>query len=149
MNDLFVGPKKPKYSVKTHRLPMTIMLRPNQLLAKIMLTNFWPIARHIELTVEKNQFMYTIAIEVHIDLATHFIDVIQKARIEKEMHVPFDGLISREIIMSKVPLCDIELTVKIYGKTSAVTIVKSKIVVSKKRSHPEEFTSSSQPYSLL
>jgi hypothetical protein len=141
MNDLFVGPKRPKYSVKAHRLPMNTMLRPYQLLAKIMLTNFWPIARHIELTVEKAHIMYTIATEVHIDLATHFINVIQKATIKKEMCVPFDGLISRVIIMSKVPLCDIELTIKIYEKISAVTVVKSKTVVSKKRSHPEESTS--------
>jgi hypothetical protein len=55
---------------------MNTMLPPYQLLAKIMLTNLCPIGRHTELTFENDQFMYVTAIDVPINLATHFIDVI-------------------------------------------------------------------------
>jgi hypothetical protein len=48
------------------------MLPPYRLLAKIALTNLWPIGRHAELMVEKAQFKYDIVIDVPIDLATHF-----------------------------------------------------------------------------
>jgi len=36
------------------------------------------------LTEEKAQFIYVIAINTTIDLATHFIDVIQKATTERK-----------------------------------------------------------------
>jgi hypothetical protein len=45
--------------------------------------------------------------------------------------------------MAKVSLCDSEPIIKIFRKIS-VTIVKFKVVVSKKRSHLEE-SNSSQP----
>jgi hypothetical protein len=60
--------------------------------------------------------MYVTAIDVPIDLATHFIDAIQKATTEKEVSMPFGGLISRIAIMAKVPLHDNESIVKIYSK---------------------------------
>jgi hypothetical protein len=34
-------------------VPIKSMVAPYRLLAKIVLTNLWPIARHIELTIEK------------------------------------------------------------------------------------------------
>jgi len=77
---------------------------------------------------------------VPIGLATHFIDVIQKATTEKEVSLSSSGLISRVAIMVKVPLCDSEPTIKIFGKILAITIFKFKVVVSTKRSHLDEFT---------
>jgi hypothetical protein len=65
------------------------MVAPYRLLAKIVLTNLWPIARHTELTIEKAQFMYAIVVNIPIDLATYFIDVIQKALCDKESSFPF------------------------------------------------------------
>jgi hypothetical protein len=56
--------------------------------------------------------------------------------------LPFGGLISRVPIMAKVLLCDIEPTIKIYGKLLAINIVKSKVMIYKKMSHPEKSTSS-------
>jgi hypothetical protein len=57
--------------------------------------------------------MYAFAIDISIDLATHFIDAIQKATTKNEMSLPFGGLISRVAIMAKVPLRDSELSIKI------------------------------------
>lgn len=87
------------------------------MLAKIILTNLWPIGRYIELTIEKAQFLYVTTIDVPIDLATNFIDVVQKATTKKEMSLPFGGLIYRIAIMIIVPLHDNELIVKIYSKS--------------------------------
>jgi hypothetical protein len=75
--------------------------------------------------------MYAITIDVPIDLATHFIDVIQKVIAKKEVSLPFDRLISRVATMVNVPLHDSEPTIKIYEKISV-----------KKRSYPKEATSS-------
>jgi hypothetical protein len=60
--------------------------------------------------------MHAIAIDVPIDLTTYFIDVIQKATIEKEVGMPFKGLIIRIEVMDKVPLRDSKLIIKMYGK---------------------------------
>jgi hypothetical protein len=144
MSDMCVGFKRPKWFAITHKMSMNTMLPPYQLLAKIMLTNLWPIRRHTELTFENDQFMYVIAIDVSINLATHFIDVIQKATTEKEVSLPFNGLISKVATMTKVSLCDSEPIIKIFRKILDITIVKFKVVVSKKRSHLEE-SNSSQP----
>lgn len=58
------------------------------------------------------------------------------------MRLPFSGLISLVAIITKVTLHDSEPIIKIYGKISTVIVVKSKVVINKKRSHPEESTSS-------
>jgi hypothetical protein len=107
-----------------------------------MLINLWPIVRHTKLIVEKVQFMYAIVIDVSINLVTHFIDVIQKATTKKKISLPFERLITRITIIAKVPLFDSESTIKMYGKISIVIVVKSEVMVSKKRSYPEESTSS-------
>jgi hypothetical protein len=70
------------------------------------------------------------------------------------MGLPFDGLISRVAIMTKEPLHDSEPTIKIYEKISFIIVVKSKIMVGKKRSHSKESIFSQTktpkiPYSLL
>jgi hypothetical protein len=121
---------------------MNTMLHLYRVLATIILTNLWPIGIYIELTIEKAQLMYVTTIDVPIDLATHFIDVIQKATTKKEVSLPFGGLISRVAIMAIVPLHDNEPIVKIYSKVSTITVVKSEVVISKKRSHPKKSTSS-------
>jgi len=105
-----------------------------------MLINLWPIVRHTKLIVEKVQFMYASVIDVSINLVTHFIDIIQKAT--KKMSLPFERLITRITIMAKVPLFDNEPTIKMYGKILVVIVVKSEVMVSKKRSYHEESTSS-------
>jgi hypothetical protein len=96
---------------------MNTMLHLYRVLATIILTNLWPIGIYIELTIEKAQLMYVTIIDVPIDLATHFIDVIQKATTKKEVSLPFGGLISRVAIMAIVPLHDNEPIVKIYSKS--------------------------------
>ena len=48
--------------------------------------------------------MHVIAINVPFDLATYFINAIQKATTEKEMGMPFKGLIIRIEVMDKVPI---------------------------------------------
>jgi hypothetical protein len=73
-----------------------------------VLTNIQPITTHIKLTAEKAQFMCAFATDISIDLATHFIDAIQKATTKKETSLPFGGLISKVAIMAKVPLRDSE-----------------------------------------
>jgi hypothetical protein len=77
--------------------------------------------------------MYGIAIDIPINLATHFINVIQKVTTEKEVSLPFDGLISRVAIMTKVSLCDNEPIIKIFRKISDITVVKFKVVINKKK----------------
>jgi hypothetical protein len=116
------------------------IVTPYKLLAKIILTNLWLIARHTELIVEKTQFMYAITIDIPIHLATYIIYVIQKALSDKESSLPFRGLITRVTILVKVPLTDIESTVKMFGKIYVITIVKFEFVVSKKRPFADEST---------
>jgi hypothetical protein len=76
--------------------------------------------------------MYVITTNVSINLTTHFIDVIQKAKIKNEVSLTFNELITIIKIMAKILLYDREPTIKMYGKISIVTVVKSKVVVSKK-----------------
>lgn len=64
---------------------MKTMLFSYRLLEKDVLTNIQPVTTHIKLIVEKAQFMYAFAIDISIDLATHFIDAIQKATTKNEM----------------------------------------------------------------
>jgi len=70
-------------------VPIKSMVAPYRLLAKIVLTNLWPIARHTELTIERAQFIYAIMVNVPIDLTTHFIDVIHKALCDKKSSFSF------------------------------------------------------------
>ena len=86
--------------------------------------------------------MYAIMIDIPINLATYFIDMIQKAFSNKESSLPFGGLITRVANLVKIPLRDVEPKIKIFGKISIVIIVKSEdVVVSKKdllwTSHPQ------------
>jgi hypothetical protein len=76
--------------------------------------------------------MYDIVIDVPIDLVTHFINVIQKVNTKKKTSLPFGGFITRIEIIAKVPLHDSESIIKMYGKIPTLTVVKSKVVVSKK-----------------
>jgi hypothetical protein len=46
--------------------------------------------------------MYAIAINVPIDHATYFINVIQKALSNKKSSFPFGGLITKIVILAKV-----------------------------------------------
>jgi len=71
------------------KVPIKSMAAPYRLLAKIVLTNLWPIVRHTELIMEKAQFMYAIVVNIPINLATYFIDVNQKAIYDKESSFPF------------------------------------------------------------
>jgi len=75
--------------------------------------------------------MYAITTDIPIDLASHFIDVIQTTTIEKEVSLSFGGLISTITIMKKVLLHDSEPIIKMYKRTSVVTTVKFEVVVSK------------------
>jgi hypothetical protein len=86
--------------------------------------------------------MYAIATNVPIDLATHFIDVIQKVLSNKESSLIFRCLITRVVILAKVPFRDVEPIVKMFGKIYVVIVVKSKVVVSKKRPFDNKSTSS-------
>jgi len=90
MRDLFVGPIRPKWCAKSRRMLMNTMF---------LLTNIWHIGRHTMLTIEKAQFMYAIATDIPIDLASHFIDVIQTTTTEKKVSLSFGGLISRITII--------------------------------------------------
>jgi hypothetical protein len=90
MRDLFVDPIRPKWCAKSRRMLMNTMF---------LLTNIWHIGRHTMLTIEKAQFMYAIATDIPIDLASHFIDVIQTTTTEKKVSLSFGGLISRITII--------------------------------------------------
>ncbi|KAG6718436.1 hypothetical protein I3842_04G149400 [Carya illinoinensis] len=113
-------------------------------LAKVVLTNLWPITRHTKLTIEKAQLMYALVKGVPIDLPSHIIDIISKAKAnmtDKE-NLPFGSLIKKLARIVKVPLRSTEATIKMYGKISSQTVTKSEAVVSgKKRSHAEASTS--------
>ncbi|KAG7988319.1 hypothetical protein I3843_03G182400 [Carya illinoinensis] len=65
MRNLFVGLTGPKWTAKTHRLPLHNMLPQYRLLAKIVLTNLWPISRHTEISLERAYFMYALATGVY------------------------------------------------------------------------------------
>jgi len=58
--------------------------------------------------------MYVIAINVSINLATHLLISYKKATTDKDVSLPFGGLISRVTIMAKVPLYDSEPIIHIF-----------------------------------
>jgi hypothetical protein len=58
------------------------------------------------------------------------------------MSLPLRGLITRIGIMMKISLHDSELPIKMYGKITVVTVIKSEAVVSKKRLNLQQSTSS-------
>ena len=67
---------------------------------------------------------------------------MRKATIEKKMSLPLRELINRIGITMKISLHDSELTIKMYGKISAVTVIKFEVVVGRKRSNLQQSTSS-------
>jgi hypothetical protein len=50
--------------------------------------------------------MYVITTDVSINLAIYFVDVIQRAAVDKKVSLPFSRLTSRVTIMAKIPLCN-------------------------------------------
>ncbi|KAG6675550.1 hypothetical protein I3842_15G108700 [Carya illinoinensis] len=131
MRNLFVGLTGPKWTAKTHRLPLHNMLPQYRLLAKIVLTNLWPISRHTEISLEKAYFMYALATGVSIDFPRHVIDIIHRSHVEKELNLPFGSLITQLAMVAKLP-----------GPISALTVVKSAAVITKKRPLTTESASS-------
>jgi hypothetical protein len=79
---------------------------------------------------------YAHRIPVHIFLYIH-LNLLQKKK-----SLPFGGLITKIAIMVKIPLHDIELIVKVYGKISVITFIKSEGVIRKTWSWHKESTSS-------
>ncbi|KAG2689530.1 hypothetical protein I3760_09G142900 [Carya illinoinensis] len=115
---------------------MKSMLPKYRFLAKVVLTNLWPISRHTELVVEKAQFIYALVKGTPMDLPSHVVDE----------SLPFGGLITKLARIAKVPLRSTEATIKMYGKISSKTVTKSEAVVGlKKMSQAEASTSSNPP----
>lgn len=75
--------------------------------------------------------------------------MIQKDFSNKESSLSFGGLITRVAILAKVPLRDVKPIMKIFGKISVVTVVKSEVLVSKKRTFVDESISSLARKDLL
>ncbi|KAG7980996.1 hypothetical protein I3843_05G210200 [Carya illinoinensis] len=113
-----------------------------RLLAKIVLTNLWPISRHTEISLERAYFMYALATSVSIDFPRHVIDIIHRSHVEKELNLPFGSLITKLAMIAKVPLRANEPTMKLPGPISALTVVKSAAVITKKRPLTTESASS-------
>jgi len=90
--------------------------------------------------------MYAVAINVPIDLATRFIDVIQKVLSNKESSFIFSCLITRVVILAKVPFRDVEPIVKIFGRIYVLIIVKFEVLV-RKKIHFDNESISSKPES--
>ncbi|KAG7979914.1 hypothetical protein I3843_05G154800 [Carya illinoinensis] len=119
------------------------MLPQYRLLAKIVLTNLWPISRHTEISLERAYFMYALATGVSIDFPRHVIDIIHRSHVEKELNLPFGSLITKLAMIAKVPLRANEPTMKLPRPISALTVVKSSAVITKK--HPPTTESASSP----
>ena len=60
--------------------------------------------------------MYSFPTNVLIDLATYFLNMIQKAFSNKESSFPCRGLITRVVILGKVPLKDVKPIAKMFDK---------------------------------
>lgn len=141
MRNLFAGPQGPKWNPKVYRTPLHVVLLPYRLLAKIMLTNLWPISRHTKLHLERAHFMYTLATGVSIDFPRHIIDIIHRFHVEKELSLPFDGLITKLAMIAKVPLRANEPTMKVVDSISALKVIKSEAVLTNKRPYTIESAS--------
>ncbi|KAG6713198.1 hypothetical protein I3842_05G140700 [Carya illinoinensis] len=103
-----------------------------RLLAKIVLTNLWPFSRHTEISLERAYFMYALATGVSIDFPRHVIDIIHRSHVEKELNLLFGSLITKLAMLAKVPLRANEPTMKLTGSISALIMVKSEAVITKK-----------------
>ncbi|KAG6703619.1 hypothetical protein I3842_07G093600 [Carya illinoinensis] len=126
MRNLFVGLTGPKWTAKTHRLPLHNML----------------LHRHTKISLERAYFMCALAIGVSIDFPRYVIDIIHRSHMEKELNLSFGSLITKLVMIAKVPLRANEPTMKLPGPISALTVVKSAAVITKKCPLTTELASS-------
>lgn len=115
MCNLFIGLEGPKWSTKFNHLPLNNMLSQFRLLAKIVLSNLWPISRHTKITLEMAYVIYALATGVSIDFPRHVIAIIHRSHVEKKLNMPFGSLITKLAMKAKVPLRDNEPTMKMAG----------------------------------
>lgn len=87
--------------------------------------------------------MYALATGVSTDFSGHVIDIIQCAHVEKELNLPFGGLITKLALRAKVPLWNNEPNLKIVWTISTLTEVKSEAFLTKK--WPQTTESASSP----
>lgn len=119
------------------------MLPPYRLLAKIVLATLWPISRHTEMPLECAQYMFALVTGVEIDFPLHVIDVLHMANTKKkELNLPFGSLITALAMKAKIPLRQNEPNLKMDGPFSAITVVKSEAIVTKRKSQTTESASS-------
>ncbi|XP_041017161.1 F-box/kelch-repeat protein At3g06240-like [Juglans microcarpa x Juglans regia] len=79
---------------------------------------------------------------VSIDFHRHTIDISHRSNVDKEFNFPFGSLIMKLALKAKIPFRDNEPTMKMVGSISVVTVVKSEAMLTKKRPHTIESTSS-------
>lgn len=77
-----------------------------------------------------------------IDFYRHAIYIIHRYHVDKEKNLPFGGLITKLAFKAKVSLWDNEPTMKMASSIFAIRVVKSNAMLSKKRAHTTESTSS-------
>lgn len=91
---------------------------------------------------ERAQFMFALATGVEIDFSHHGIDVIYKAHTKKELNLPFGNLIIALAMKAKISHGQNEYNLKMVGPISTITVVKSKTIVTKRKSHTTKSASS-------
>jgi hypothetical protein len=64
------------------------------MLAKIVLYNLWPVARHSDLILKKAQFVYAVHLRLPFCLCKYIMSVMLEARDESNIGLPFGCLLT-------------------------------------------------------
>jgi hypothetical protein len=75
---------------------------PQRLLAKIVLQNVWPIARHSDVRLNKAHLIYAIIKQVPFCMCKHIILTMFELQQDSQVSLPYGGLVTK-ILKSKLP----------------------------------------------
>jgi hypothetical protein len=99
-------------------------LRPNRLLAKIVVHNLWPTARRSELVLKMAQFLFALCMRMPFCLCKHILNLMLEMRDEHSTGLPFACLITKLIVQPGIDIFA-KLVMRIQDPLGSQTLMKS------------------------
>jgi hypothetical protein len=94
MMEVFMGGRVPCWLVQNASTRIVDFSAPMRILSHIVSCNLWLIGHYYDFGVDRATFLYTLAIEVPIDFASHAIWLMIAAFVDGNLSFPFGGLIT-------------------------------------------------------
>lgn len=125
MSNLFVPPGSYKHWHHTMNvIPLGNLFHLVKLLARIVMSNLFPIDHHSDLGVARARFIYALLMDVQVDFASIAISLMKAMFFESSVSLLYGSLISR-IISKFVKIPEIEPTVKPLDPFYQATVRRS------------------------